>query len=60
VEKGVKKMSVLKSRRGLSKLEFYHNARKLRKELTGLLLRDFGVHKRQGKEHAPEKSTQTH
>jgi hypothetical protein len=24
VEKGVKKMSVLKSRRGLSKLEFYH------------------------------------
>jgi hypothetical protein len=36
-------MSVLKNRRGLSKLEFYHNARKLRKELTTLLLRDFGV-----------------
>ncbi|GHT54124.1 hypothetical protein FACS1894106_5340 [Spirochaetia bacterium] len=27
-------MSVLKSKRGLSKLEFYHNARKMRKELT--------------------------
>ncbi|MDR3325106.1 MAG: hypothetical protein LBS82_03845 [Spirochaetaceae bacterium] len=36
-------MSVLKNRRGLSKLEFYHNARRLRREITNLLLRDFGV-----------------
>jgi hypothetical protein len=39
-------MSVLKSKRGLSKLEFYHNARKMRKELTLLTLRDFGIHSR--------------
>ena len=36
-------MSVLKNKRGLSSLEFYHNARKLRKEMTNWLLRDFGV-----------------
>ena len=36
-------MSVLKNKRGLSKLEFYNNARKLRKELTACLLRNFGV-----------------
>jgi hypothetical protein len=36
-------MSVLKSKRSLSKLEFYHNARKLRKNITELLLRDFGI-----------------
>jgi hypothetical protein len=36
-------MSVLKNRRGLSKLEFYHNARKLREDITNMLLRDFGV-----------------
>jgi hypothetical protein len=36
-------VSVLKNKRGLSKLEFYHNARKLRREITNLLLRDFGV-----------------
>jgi hypothetical protein len=36
-------LSVLKSKRSLSKLEFYHNARKLRKDITELLLRDFGV-----------------
>lgn len=39
-------MSVLKSKRGLSKMEFYHNARKLRRELTEFLRRDFGVHSR--------------
>jgi hypothetical protein len=39
-------MGVLKSKRGLSKLEFYHSARKMRKELTELLLRDFGIHSR--------------
>ncbi|GHT83748.1 hypothetical protein FACS1894137_05730 [Spirochaetia bacterium] len=42
-------MSVLKSKRGLSKLEFYHNARKMRKELTLLTLRDFGIHSRGAK-----------
>jgi len=36
-------VSVLKSKRGLSRLEFYHNARKLREDITNLLLRDFGV-----------------
>jgi hypothetical protein len=39
-------MSVLKNKRGLSKLEFYHNARKMRRELTELVLRDFGIHSR--------------
>jgi hypothetical protein len=39
-------MSVIKSKRGLSKLEFYHTARKLRKDLTELLRRDFGIHAR--------------
>ena len=39
-------MSVLKNKRGLSKLEFYHNARRLRREITNLLLRDFGVRDR--------------
>jgi hypothetical protein len=36
-------MSVLKNNRSLSKLEFYHNARTLREDITNLLLRDFGV-----------------
>jgi hypothetical protein len=39
-------MSVVKNKRGLSKLEFYHNARRVRKEITLLTLRDFGVHSR--------------
>ena len=39
-------MSVLKNKRGLSKLEFYHNARKMRREITMLVLRDFGIHSR--------------
>jgi hypothetical protein len=39
-------MAVLKNKRGLSKLEFYHNARLMRKELTLLSLRGFGVHAR--------------
>jgi hypothetical protein len=57
-------MSVLKNKRGLSSLEFYHNARKLRKEMTNWLLRDFGVkdkvriEKRPGAE--PEKITETY
>lgn len=36
-------MSVLKNKRSLSSLEFYHNAVILRKEITSLLLRDFGI-----------------
>lgn len=36
-------MSVLKNKRSLSTLEFFHNAIKLRKEMTSLLLRDFGI-----------------
>jgi hypothetical protein len=37
---------VLKNRRRLSRLEFYHNARKMRKELTLFVLMDFGIHSR--------------
>lgn len=36
-------MSVLKNKRSLSNLEYYHNAITLRKDITFLLLRDFGV-----------------
>ncbi len=50
-------MSVLKNRRGLSKLEFYHNARRMRKELTALTLRDFGIHSR-GKRFKEETGSQ--
>ena len=39
-------MSVIKSKRGLSKMEFYHNARKLRKDMTEFIRREFGVHSR--------------
>lgn len=39
-------MSVPKSERGQSGMEFYHNALKLRKEITALLLRDFGLKKK--------------
>jgi hypothetical protein len=47
-------MSVLKNKRGLSKLEFYHNARKLREDITNLLLRDFGVRDKVRKIKTPE------
>ena len=50
-------MAVLKNRRGLSKLEFYHNARRLRKEITLLTLRDFGIHSR-GKQFKEETGSQ--
>jgi hypothetical protein len=36
-------MSVLKNKRGISQLEFYHTARSLREDMTKLLLRDFGI-----------------
>lgn len=36
-------MSVLKSKRNTSSLEYYHQAINLRKEITELLLRDFGI-----------------
>ena len=36
-------MSVVKSKRNLSRLEFYSIARKLQEDLTNFLLRDFGV-----------------
>jgi hypothetical protein len=42
-------MSVLKNKRGLSKLEFYHNGRRVRREITMLVLRDFGIHSRGNK-----------
>jgi hypothetical protein len=49
---------VLKKKRGLSKLEFYHHARKMRKELTMLVLRDFGIHSRGAKFKADTGSQQ--
>jgi hypothetical protein len=49
---------VLKKKRGLSKLEFYHNARRMRKELTMLVLRDFGIHSRGAKFKADTGSQQ--
>lgn len=36
-------MSVLKRNRGVSELEFYHNAITVRKEIEKWLLRDFGI-----------------
>ncbi len=36
-------MSVVKSKRNLSTMEFFHNAIVLRKKITELLLRDFGI-----------------
>ena len=36
-------MSVVKSKRSMSSLEFFHNAILLRKDITKLLMRDFGV-----------------
>lgn len=36
-------MSVIKNKRSLSDLEFFHNAIKLRTTMTDLLLRDFGI-----------------
>lgn len=39
-------MSVPKSERGLSQMEFYRNAIALREQMTFLLLRDFGVKKK--------------
>jgi hypothetical protein len=50
-------MSVIKNKRSLSKLEFYHNAKKMRKELTLLVLRDFGIHSR-GKKFKEETGSQ--
>jgi hypothetical protein len=47
-------MSVLKNKRGLSRLEFYHNARKLREDITNMLLRDFGVRDKVRKMKTPE------
>lgn len=39
-------MSVLKRKRNISKMEFYHNAIKLRLMMTEFLLRDFGIKSR--------------
>jgi len=36
-------LSVIKRKRGISRLEFYNNARELRAELTAYLLRNFGI-----------------
>jgi hypothetical protein len=47
-------VSVLKNKRGLSKLEFYNNARKLRESITNMLLRDFGIRDKIRKIKTPE------
>jgi hypothetical protein len=52
-------MSVLKNKRGLSKLEFYHTARQLREDLTNFLLRDFGVKDKVRKLKTPENTEVT-
>jgi hypothetical protein len=39
-------MAVIKNKRNISRLEFYHHARRMRKELTDLTLREFGIHSR--------------
>lgn len=39
-------MSVLKRKRNISKMEFYHNAIKLRLMITEFLLKDFGIKSR--------------
>ncbi len=39
-------MSVLKRKRNISKMEFYHNAIKLRLMMTEFLLKDFGIKSR--------------
>lgn len=40
-------MSVPEGKRGLSGMEFYHTALKLRREIISLLLRDFGLKKKE-------------
>jgi hypothetical protein len=52
-------MSVLKNKRGLTKLEFYHTARQLREDLTNFLLRDFGVKDKVRKMKTPENTELT-
>ena len=39
-------ISILKRKRNISKMEFYHNALKLRIMITEFLLRDFGIKSR--------------
>ena len=36
-------MTILKRKRNIAKMEFYHNAIKLRIMMTKLLLKDFGL-----------------
>lgn len=39
-------MAVPKRKRGISDMEFYHNARDLRRNITELLRKEFGIHSR--------------
>ena len=50
-------MSVIKNRRGLSELQVYKTARTMRKDITFLTLRDFGIHSR-GKKFKEETGSQ--
>ena len=47
-------MAVLKRKRGISRLEFYNNARELRAELTAYLLRNFGIKRKKQKSEQSE------
>ena len=47
-------MAVLKRKRGISRLEFYNNARELRAELTAYLLRNFGIKPKKQKPEQPK------
>lgn len=48
-------MSVIKSKRKSSQFEVFHHLTKLRKEVTDLLLRDFGYNKRKAEQNIKRK-----
>lgn len=48
-------MSVLKSKRKPSQFEVFHHLNKVRKEVTDLLLRDFGYSKRKAAQRLEKK-----
>lgn len=52
-------MSVLKSKRKASQFEVFHHYYKLRREITGLLLRDFGFSKEKSGKRMQDKEAPT-
>ena len=53
---GREALSVIKRKRGISRLEFYNNASELRAELTAYLLRNFGIKPKRQKSEKIETS----